>query len=316
MGSRNRAVAVAALSMALLVLGPAPVGGDVGPGRLSGLEPPPTSALPAVGATGIQADLRVMSFNIHHGADDDDDLDLAAIARDIRASGADIIGLQEVDRHKPRSDFVDQSAWLARHLGMYFAYGANVDRPPKKGQTKRRQYGTAVLSKYKIVSSRNYLLRNVRYDKDPSQQRGLLETVIDLGRVQLRFYNTHLDHQRAEQRRQQINQVVAIAGASDLPAVLAGDFNTIPGTPEMHQVTTRFLDAFAERGQDAGFSFPSERPSRRIDYILASGRFQVHGARVMETDSSDHRPIIADLTLLVPHFANSTPLVGRPPVWF
>jgi endonuclease/exonuclease/phosphatase family metal-dependent hydrolase len=140
-----------------------------------------------------------MSFNIHHGADDDDDLDLAAIARDIRASGADIIGLQEVDRHKPRSDFVDQSAWLARHLGMYFAYGANVDRPPKKGQTKRRQYGTAVLSKYKIVSSRNYLLRNVRYDKDPSQQRGLLETVIDLGRVQLRFYNTHLDHQRAEQ---------------------------------------------------------------------------------------------------------------------
>ncbi|MFT4469757.1 endonuclease/exonuclease/phosphatase family protein [Arthrobacter sulfonylureivorans] len=255
-----------------------------------------------------------MSFNIHNGSDDEDELDLAAIARDIHASGADIIGLQEVDRHKSRSKFVDQAAWLARRLGMYFVYGVNVERPPRDGQKKRSQYGTAILSKYRIVSSRNYLLRNIRYKEDPSQQRGLLEAVIDLGGVQLRFYNTHLDHRRAEQRRLQINQVLALAGASDLPTVLAGDFNTVPGAPEMRQVTAKFMDTFAERGHGTGFSFPAERPSRRIDYLLISGQFQVVRASVMDTDSSDHRPVVADLTW--PHCAVGTPAVGPQPVWF
>jgi endonuclease/exonuclease/phosphatase family metal-dependent hydrolase len=41
----------------------------------------------------------VMSFNIHHGQGTDGVLDLERIARVIRASGADIVGLQEVDRH-------------------------------------------------------------------------------------------------------------------------------------------------------------------------------------------------------------------------
>jgi endonuclease/exonuclease/phosphatase family metal-dependent hydrolase len=68
----------------------------------------------------------VTSFNIHHGQGTDGCLDLARIARVIRASGAGVAGLQEVDRHfAKRSDWADQAAELAGLLGCHVAYGAN-----------------------------------------------------------------------------------------------------------------------------------------------------------------------------------------------
>jgi endonuclease/exonuclease/phosphatase family metal-dependent hydrolase len=265
----------------------------------------------------VREDIRVMSFNIHHGADDEDELDLPAIASDIRASGADVIGLQEVDRHmSSRSDFADQAAWLAHRLGMYFVYGANLDRPPKAGQSKRRQYGTAVLSKHKIVGARNHVLRNILYARDPSEPRGLLEAVIDLGQVQLSFFTTHLDHQRGEQRRQQMRQVAAIAGASRKPVVLVGDLNTAPGTSEMRRITAKFTDSFLKRGRGKGYSFRSDRPTKRIDYILVRGSVQVRATKVIDSQSSDHRPIIADLTLEMPGPGAGAATLGPPPVWF
>lgn len=59
----------------------------------------------------------VMTFNIHHAQGTDGVLDLQRIADVIEASGADVVGLQEVDRHySARSDWVDQAAALAELL--------------------------------------------------------------------------------------------------------------------------------------------------------------------------------------------------------
>ena len=60
-----------------------------------------------------ETSVTVMSFNIHHGQGTDSALDLARIARVIRASGAGIAGLQEVDRNfAKRSNWTDQAAEL------------------------------------------------------------------------------------------------------------------------------------------------------------------------------------------------------------
>ncbi len=82
-------------------------------------------AAPAAAAPGHgpdrSTDLRVMSFNIHHGADGDDVLDLERTAAVIEASGAEVISLQEVDdAWSSRSDFEDQAARLAELLDMHY----------------------------------------------------------------------------------------------------------------------------------------------------------------------------------------------------
>lgn len=254
-------------------------------------------AAPAAAAP-EDTDLRVMSFNIHHGADPADNLDLERIAEVIENSDAEIIGLQEVDNHwSARSDFQDQAAHLAERLDMHYVYGANLDRAPTEGQDERRQYGTAILSEYPILNSENHLLTSIEYAERPTEQRGLLEAVINVKGNHIGFFNTHLDHQRSEQRRSQVKEILAITEDSAGPAVLVGDLNAVPGTPEMNDILTRFTDVFAALGQDDDFTYPIENPNRRIDYILTKGAIDPRFAEVIDTDSSDHLPVIADLTI-------------------
>jgi len=46
-----------------------------------------------------------------------------------------------------------------------------------------------------------------------------------------------------------------------------------------------------------GFTYPAADPVRRIDYVFTRGPLMPHTARVLATDASDHRPVIAVLVL-------------------
>ena len=70
-----------------------------------------------------------------------------------------------------------------------------------------------------------------------------------------------------------------------------------PDRSELAPLFTRLGDAWASAGGDPGFTFPSDRPDRRIDYVLLSGPVRATSARVPDTTASDHRPVIADILL-------------------
>ncbi|WP_299092807.1 endonuclease/exonuclease/phosphatase family protein [uncultured Metabacillus sp.] len=156
---------------------------------------------------GTTVNVKVMSFNIHHAEGIDGVLDLERIAKIIEDADAEIIGLQEVDNHwSERSNFQDQAKWLAERLGMYYTYAANLDRDPLNEGDPRRQYGTAILSKYPIISSENHLLTKI----GNTEQRGLLDAMINVKGNHLHFFNTHLALTSAE-REIQVNEIHAIA---------------------------------------------------------------------------------------------------------
>ncbi len=254
-------------------------------------------------------ELRVMSYNIHHGADNNDVLDLERIASEIEKSGAQVVGLQEVDNHwSDRSDLVDQAAWLADRLDMHYAYGANLDLEPQPGQTDPRQYGNAVLSEFPIIASENHLLTSIDYAEMPTEQRGLLETVINVRGNHISFYSTHLDHQRTEQRELAAEEIVDIAGEHKRPAIVVGDLNATPEKAELQPLFSAFTDTFAALGQNEDYTFAPDleglpgsgsvvNPTMRIDYILTRGAVQIEAAKVISTDASDHLPIVADLKI-------------------
>ena len=52
--------------------------------------------------------IRVLSYNIHHGAGMDGNIDLARLATIIASIAPDIVSLQEVDCTMPRTDKVEQ----------------------------------------------------------------------------------------------------------------------------------------------------------------------------------------------------------------
>ncbi|WP_219416319.1 endonuclease/exonuclease/phosphatase family protein [Pseudonocardia nigra] len=263
------------LLMLLALLGLAPT-------AFAAADPPPDRAV---------RQLDVLSFNIHHAEGPDETVDLDRVAAEIRDSGADVVGMQEVDRHwSERSHLADQPAELARRLGMHVAYGANLDREPATPGGERRQYGTAVLSRFPIVSRQNTPLPK---GGPAEEQRGLLEVVLDVHGVPVRVLNTHLQHDSAESRLLQAREVAAAVERSAEPVVLTGDLNATPDAPEITTLTALLTDSH-EAGAGIGHTYPVEAPDRRIDYVLAE-RSRFLGSEVLPTASSDHRPVLARL---------------------
>ncbi|MDR6552686.1 endonuclease/exonuclease/phosphatase family protein [Paenibacillus qinlingensis] len=246
---------------------------------------------------GKETAIKVMEYNIHHAEGMDDILNLNRIGDVIKSSGADIIGLQEVDNHfSARSNFEDQAKWLANYLGMHYEFAANLDNNPLNVGEPRRQYGTVILSKYPILSSENHLLDNTQY---PSEQRGLAKTVINVRGNHINFYNTHLDNKRAEQRDIQVNEILDIVHKSKGTSILVGDFNATPDSPEIIKMSAQYHDVFAELGMNDAYTsyYYSDKPNRRIDYIYTSDDVKIKTGKVIDTIAADHLPITAELVI-------------------
>ncbi|SDR91303.1 Metal-dependent hydrolase, endonuclease/exonuclease/phosphatase family [Actinopolymorpha singaporensis] len=260
-----------------------------------GLAAAPASADQAGAAQAQPVRVRVASYNIHHGAGPDNVLDLPDVAGEIRDLHADVIGLQEVDRHwGDRSDNLDEAAWLADRLDMYVAYAANLDLDPATPGGERRQYGTAILSRFPILSSTNTLLPKF----GDHEQRGLLVADIKVRGVMMRFANTHLQHNDNLERQAQAQRIVELLGDQPTRTFLTGDLNASAGAAEIKILTNVFTDAWAAVGVGDGFTYSQEDPHNRIDFVMSSPDVQPLHARVAtDADGSDHLPVVADFAV-------------------
>lgn len=233
------------------------------------------------------APLRIMTFNIHHGEGIDGRLDLARIAKVITDAKADIVGLQEVDRGVERTQRRDILKELADLTGMRFAFGKNID-------LQGGDYGNALLTRFPIVSEGNRHLELV----GGGEQRGVLQTVLDVDGRRVLVLTTHFDHRRDSAQRPRSAEEMRDMAAQwgDGPLVLLGDFNDVPGSQAYETLTNVATDAWRVAGKDEGYTIPVETPTRRIDWILLRGLDATEG-QVIRTDASDHLPVVVTATL-------------------
>ena len=262
--------------------------------------------------------LRVCTFNIHHGVGTDGRLDLGRIADVLAATGATLIGLQEVDRTlSPRSAWIDQAAWLGERLDMEVVHGATIDRDPQAGappETPRRRYGNALLSAHPV---------RTWHDLAPARQRpvarrgGLVDATVDADGTEVRVLVTHLQNRSARERREQaahLRSVVSGDGRATpppRPTILLGDMNAGPDSPEMRLLATVLVDAWAAVGIGPGRTFPAGRPIARIDHVLVSADLRPLTADVPDTRASDHRPVVVEVEIDAEAAADLPPTTAR-----
>ena len=216
----------------------------------------------------------IVSYNTQYGCGRDGRIDLDRIADSVRR--ADIIGLQEVERHWRPQAHPDQAARIAALLPQHrWIYGATVDLEGSTVATDgslsnvRRQFGNMILSRLPIASTRTLPLPTLPVSGQVNDQSSLLEAVIDNGERPFRVYNVHLNHLSRRQRLMQLDIALPfIAGAASrgsmisapnlkgslqdaewlalpegkLPpmpqsTVFLGDFNSQPDSPEYERIT-------------------------------------------------------------------------------
>ncbi|MEU0160007.1 endonuclease/exonuclease/phosphatase family protein [Streptomyces sp. NPDC006261] len=251
----------------------------------------------AVGAPSRTVPLRVATYNIHAGAGMDNAFDPDRTAAGLRALQADVIGLQEVDRHwGARSQWRDLAGELAERLGMYVYFAPIYSLDPAGPGGPRPEFGVAVLSRYRIVSAENHeITRLSTQDPNPSPAPapGFGEVVVRVKGQPVHVYVTHLDYRPDPAVRvAQVADTRRIMAEDRGPKILLGDFNAEPGAPELAPLWKELTDA------DPGApTFPAQDPVKRIDYVAVSKAAQVRGVWVPESVASDHRAVVADLVL-------------------
>lgn len=235
-----------------------------------------------------QIKLRVLTYNIFHGAGMDGRGDLERTAAVIKRAKPDLVALQEVDDKTTRSNGVDQTAELARMTKMHSAFGKAMD-------LQGGGYGVAVLSRFPLEQVKNHLLPRA----DRYEPRAALAALISPDdRTKLLFVATHLENKSGALRLRQVEALnKALARHSDLPAILAGDMNAGPNDPTIAALLPHWTRPLPE---DDTPTWPADKPVMKLDYVLfrPSGAWRVTSAEVVnENAASDHRPFLVDLEI-------------------
>ncbi|MFC0673868.1 endonuclease/exonuclease/phosphatase family protein [Brachybacterium hainanense] len=239
--------------------------------------------------------LRVVTFNIHHGADAHDRLDLGAVIEVLRSADADVLALQEVDRFWARSDLADQPTLIAEALGMHVAFAPALTLAPEPGSSAPREYGHALLSRAPL----HEVARIPLPTDGPSsitEPRLVLRARIEIDGTSVAVGATHLDPLDSGLRERQARALLA-ALPEQGPMILAGDLNSSPEDPALHLLRTRLDDVWTQDAPGITFVGDGQDPhAARIDYVLARG-LDHHGAEVLESARgvSDHLPLLAKL---------------------
>ncbi len=252
---------------------------DAAPGAGWGADAGAGPLLPA------RPSLRVLTFNIRHGAVDGGGVDLAAVATVIRESGAEVVALQEVDRFQGRSGLVDQARWLAGELGMDYVFGPAMRRG-------LGQYGNALLSRHPIVASRNVAL------PAELEPRSAIIARVATPAGEVTVVATHLGLS-ARDRASQAAAVLEEVAKEPEPQILLGDWDAEAGAPELAPLRDRFRSTLEEAGVFPAYTFRggAAAPYVSIDHIFLSSGVFVTDAQVMPHLVSDHLPVVAEVWL-------------------
>ena len=229
--------------------------------------------------------LKIMSYNIRHGAGIDDVFDLDRTAGVINKQAPDIVGLQEVDSAGNRSKKIDETAYLAKATGMYGTFGPAI--PLGNGK-----YGVAILSKEKPISTKNIPLPG-------AEKRTLLVCEFE----HYVFACTHLDLSE-DRRLESIPIIIEEAAKWEKPFYICGDWNDEPSSTLIKNLKKSFYFINATTNNSSNYTFPAPKPTIIIDYIASYGTGSARTIRsvrsrrvINEPQASDHRPVQVEVTL-------------------
>jgi endonuclease/exonuclease/phosphatase family metal-dependent hydrolase len=221
--------------------------------------------------------IRAVTFNIRHGLGLDGRQDLERTALALRMLAPDIAGLQELDEGADRSGGVDQAAWLAGALGVQFASA------PARG--RRSHERVALLSRHPISGSEACWFWDGGRGGEP---RGAIVAEVATAAGPVTCAVAHLST-RPSRRVRERRALAAMMAPLPGPALLFLDANSARLAP---------LGRAAELRRPPGrppATFPAERPSRPVDWVLARRPARHLGPAWTPPRgiSSDHLPLLA-----------------------
>ncbi|MCO6431776.1 MAG: endonuclease/exonuclease/phosphatase family protein [Deltaproteobacteria bacterium] len=214
-----------------------------------------------------------------------------------------LVALQAVSSDTRRFSGRDQAHQLADELMVY----SSVTFEAATVIAGERQLGVALLSKLRPLQIERLRLDTSSRDEDPSQ-RVILRAAFQLGSTKLQLFNCHFSW-GAEQNKRNLEQALQFFSRFEDPSIVVGDFNASPESSGIELLLRNgWIDSWAhlKPGQN-GFTFESDRPTQRIDYVMVSNQLASalqrigllpSASRRESVSYSDHLGLIAELIII------------------
>ncbi len=252
---------------------------------------------------------RVVTFNIHKGADNENRYSLERTIAAIARVGADVVGVQEALRNHPQFNCDDQPALIAERLrrvtGQRWVYAYAKSWITEDRSCVDRGVGDDVATEGLALFAPERILESGHINL-PESRVGLMVRVASMPDVPVIV--THLAASRRNQAHR-VSQIAALLSwaAQHGPGILMGDLNARPEAIELAPMLRQYRDSWAEasaRGLHAGVPSGSTRPGyeARIDFMLyaPASPLALESVEVIDTSTpdglgevSDHRPVAA-----------------------
>lgn len=244
-----------------------------------------------MGSTPIRGtEIRIMSFNMHHGEDKWGDSNLRSILRIIREEAPHIIALQSVDSLDDEGKVRYQLRQLAAQTGMYYDYGVSDSLG---GGT----FGVGFLS---VWPFENRQVLNLPRSPAGEPRIMLCGLIVYSKSLTFRICNTKMESVSLFDRAMQAAYVNRALAESIQPVILAMDMGSRPNEQPYFSFKEKWLDAAK------GSLLPTVAegfPGDRLDYlmVLKANRVIIKDYKVIRKypDISDHYPILATIEFLL-----------------
>lgn len=228
--------------------------------------------------------MKIMSFNTQHCLNYiSRKIDFEIMAKTINDLDVDVVGLNEMRGEGQDPEYTAQVKRLAELTGMKYYHFAHAITFGNKGP-----YGNGLLSKIPIVKAETVMIP----DPSPKKYKGyyesrcILKAILEGGvTVLVTHFGLNPDEQEQAVR-------TVLAQLADQKCILMGDFNVTPDDPVLEPIRAVMRDS-ADLFDEERFSFPSDIPTRKIDYIFVSRDVSVLSADIPAVVASDHRPHVA-----------------------
>lgn len=242
--------------------------------------------------------MKIMTYNIcschdylEERTNNNKIIKIEGVSNVIKKYSPDIVGLNEVrDEGDNNPDFQAQARIIAKNIGYKYYYFAEAINPVGKGP-----YGNAIISKYPIISAENIKIPDPIEKKynDYYESRCLIKAKIDVNGKIITVLDSHFGL-NPDEHKNCVDTV--IKNIENYACILMGDFNMRPDNEILAPIQKVMTDT-ANIEKNIIFTFPSEKPFAKIDYIFVTKDITTISAESPSETQSDHNPYICTIKL-------------------
>lgn len=215
----------------------------------------------------------------------------------LKKLNADVICLQELTQGYVEQTHENTWQYIGHELGFYF----RAQEIPIITANSQWLQGNAIFSRYPIVHKHAEWLHEAISADDPNDQnRGYLEVTIDAEGKEFTVATTHTSFNSDPDSDHELDNLKRLAGYHKNNYALTGDLNATPDHPRVDGLLEILNNAGPPFDQNTWTTkpfvlhdFEATTLDWRYDYIFISRDVEVVDASVIETDVSDHLPIMA-----------------------